>query len=141
MVTISGNEVDKNGADISHTDQRLYTIIFLTPGMTGNASEGSSSASSPQLHKMTIAEGVGPVQVKAKIEWDKSIDVVRIDSQDFKRGDGTVFVVEKVKERSARVWQLNPSQNLQNAKAILAFAKSEIPELESLRLATFDAGE
>lgn len=139
--SVFGSKVDKSGSDIPGTDQRLYTIIFLTPGMTGNESKGSSMGSSARFHDMTLSQGVDPKQVQVKVKWDKAEDVFKIDDQKFDRSRGDIFIVEKSLKGSARVWQLDASSAMQDSKDILAFAKAQLPDLESLKLATSDVEE
>ncbi|MFM9874704.1 MAG: hypothetical protein ACKVQS_14705 [Fimbriimonadaceae bacterium] len=136
-----GSRVNRDGSTVAGTDQRLFTVIFLTPGLTGSKSAGGSSGSSPRFQDVLISQGVPPNQVQSKFRWDKANNIVAIDEQMFDRDKGNVFIVEKSLKGSARVWQLQPPKPMKDSSDVLAFAKAQLPDLESLKVATFDVNE
>ncbi|MBX3117613.1 MAG: hypothetical protein KF784_00990 [Fimbriimonadaceae bacterium] len=138
MVSVEGEKASSTGQVRGSGKRSLLTLIFMTPGATGNGSE-SSTDSGGLVAKFRLSNGLPPNKVDAAAEWDKKADVVAIEGKKYDRANGTLFVIVKSPGSAAKVWQLNPPEGITEEKKLLVYAKEELKDNSAVQSASLDA--
>lgn len=137
-----GQRVSPTGAMYAGaTDDRLLTLIFLTPGATGNGAEGESMGTGGVVATFHMTNGLPPGKVDADVKWDKRKDEVDIDGTVYDRSKGTLFVIVKSPGHSGEVWQLVLPSGRKKTEDLVNFAKNKLPSVKALQDVTFSVEE